>query len=86
MFANKRFRCITLLLDHNSISLQSIESAIEQVDLHMLHIVIQPSDMIEKEQVQVTLSRANNEHIIQLIEKLRGISGIIEISHDISAA
>jgi hypothetical protein len=66
--------------------LQSIESAIEQVDLHMLHIVIQPSDMIEKEQVQVTLSRANNEHIIQLIEKLRGISGIIEISHDISAA
>ncbi len=86
LFANKRSRCITLLVDHNSISLQSIESTIEQVDLHMLHIVIQPSDMIGKEQIQVTLSRANNEHIIQLIDKLRGISGVIEISHDICAA
>lgn len=62
-----------------------MESAIEQVDLQMLNIVIQPCDMIGKEQIQLTLSRAKNENIIQLIEKLHGISGVIEISHCVSA-
>ncbi|MFZ0944526.1 MAG: MgtC/SapB family protein [Syntrophobacteraceae bacterium] len=86
LFAGRRRQRITLLVDHNKISLQSIEAAIEQVDLHMLNIVVQPSDMIGNERVLVTVSRAKKENIIQLIEKLREISGVIEISHDVSAA
>ncbi len=86
LFADKRSKEISLLIDHEKVSLQNIESAIKQADLHMCHILIRPSDTIGMEHVEITLSRAKNEKIIHLVEDLRGISGVVEISHDVPSA
>ena len=86
LFTDRRSQNITLLVDRKKVSLQTIESSIEQVELQMLHILIQPSDMTGKERLQITLGRAKNEKIVQLIEKLRETPGLIEINHDVPAA
>ena len=86
LFTDRRSQNITLLVDRKKVSLQTIESSIEQVELQMLHILIQPSDMTGKERLQITLGRAKNEKIVGLIEKLREAPGLIEINRDVPAA
>lgn len=82
LFADKRSRTITLQMDQEKVSLPIIESAIRQVDLQLLQILIQQGATIGNKQVQITLKRAKNEKIIKLIEKLQEMSGVIEVCCD----
>lgn len=81
LFPSWQPRLITLLIDRREVSSLAIESAIESAGLRLQNILIQPSDAPEENRVELTLSRAHGEKLTPLVEKLRNISGVREISH-----
>jgi putative Mg2+ transporter-C (MgtC) family protein len=80
LFADRRQRTITLLIDRQGASLLAVEAAIEETGLRPQHTLIQRGDRLEEDRVQIALNHAPNKMLLPLAERLRQISGVREIS------
>jgi len=81
IFRHRRARQVSLTVDVQEISLSDIKAEIEAADLHLDRLVIRPGDSPEAERVEVYLARGSSEEqLLSLVEGLRGIAGVREIS------
>lgn len=80
LFASRRRRTLTLLIDRRNASLLEIEAALEETGLRPQHILIRRGDNPEEDRVQITLSHAQDNILLPLAERLRRISGVREIN------
>lgn len=82
LFASRRPQVIALVVNRQEINIREIESAVEGAGLQLRQILIQPGDSPEKEQFQIMIGRTERERLLDLLERLRGNSAILEISHE----
>jgi putative Mg2+ transporter-C (MgtC) family protein len=82
IFASRRPQVITLVANRQEINIREIESAVEGAGLQLRQILIQPGDSPDKEQFQIMIGRTQRERLLDLLERLRGNSAILEISHE----
>jgi putative Mg2+ transporter-C (MgtC) family protein len=82
LFARRRLARITLIVNRHEASLLAIESEIERAGLRLWQIRIQPGDSPEQEKFLLTFDRAQRGALLSLLDRLRVISGVLEISHE----
>jgi len=82
LFASRRPQVIILVANRQEINIREIESAVEGAGLQLRQILIQPGASPEKEQFQIMVGRAQRERLLDLLERLRVNSAILEISHE----
>lgn len=81
LFSAKRPRVITVIIDRKQTSLASIEEALEQEQLVLTQIIIQRGEAPDEDYIKLMLSYATpKERLPALMDRLRNISGIREIS------
>ena len=84
IFRHRRARQVNLTVDVQEISLSDIKAEIEAADLHLDRLVIRSSDSAEAERVEVYLARGSSEEkLLSLMESLRGLAGVREISSSV---
>jgi len=81
IFRHRRARQVSLTVDVQEISLSEIKAEIEAANLRLDRLVIRSSDSPGAERLEVFLARGSSEEqLLSLVEGLRGIVGIREIS------
>lgn len=86
LFINRRQQHLALVAERDTVSLRQLESAIEKAGMEMHHISIKPGNSQNEECIQLTLGRVKKEKLVQLIDELRELSGILDISQDLPLA
>jgi putative Mg2+ transporter-C (MgtC) family protein len=81
LFLNHRPRSLNIVIDREA-SLFSIESAVEESNLRLKHIVIQHGNTPEENRVQIILAQTHQKNLLPLSEKLRALPGIREVSYN----
>jgi len=82
LFAGRRPARITLTVNRQDVSLLTIESEIERANLSLRQIQIQSGDSPEQEKLQLTFDRMQGGALLSLLERLRAMPGVLEISHE----
>lgn len=80
LFQNRRPRSLKLLMKQEA-SLTEVESAIKASNGLLKHLILQPSDAANEYQVEVVLTRMPQDRLLSLIETLRSIPGVREVSY-----
>ena len=81
VFRHRRARQVSLTVDVQEISLSDIKAEIEAANLRLDHMVIRSSDSPQADRVELFLARGSSEEqLLSLVEGLREIPGIREIS------
>jgi len=84
IFRHRRARQVSLTVDVKEISLSDIKAEIEAANLRLDRLVIRAGDSPEAERVEVFLARGSSEEkLLSLIESLRRLTGVREISSSV---
>ena len=84
VFRHRRARQVNLTVDVQEISLSEIKAEIEAADLRLDRLVVRVGDSSEAERVEVYLARGSSEEkLLSLMESLRGLAGVHEISSSV---
>jgi putative Mg2+ transporter-C (MgtC) family protein len=80
LFQNRRSHSLQLVIDQSA-SLLGIKAAVEADHIRLKHIILQQGESEEEHQVEIVLSRTSQENILTLIEELRALPGVQEVSY-----
>ncbi|MCZ2390753.1 MAG: MgtC/SapB family protein [Acidobacteria bacterium] len=81
-FTHRRPRTLVIQVERKEISILALETTVEEAELKIRSIVIEPSEDGGKDSVQLLLDRVATKKLVPLIEKLREMPGVLEIRHD----
>jgi putative Mg2+ transporter-C (MgtC) family protein len=79
-FLHRRARILTLTVDRQANPLFAIESAVEALGLRLERVVVQPGYAANEDRLDLVLSRPRAETLDALIDQLRRVSGVRQIS------
>lgn len=79
VFQKQKSRAIQLLIGRD-VSLFDIEAALKTSDIHLKHIVVKKGDTPEIQRVEVIINGANQQNLLPLLDKLRSLKGVLEVS------
>lgn len=79
LFKNRRPQIVTLVVNREEIDLHEIEKALDDSGLRLRQLLIQPGESPDREQFQIMLDRMQRGKLLDLFERLRGNSAVIEI-------
>ncbi|MFA7565545.1 MAG: MgtC/SapB family protein [Alkalispirochaeta sp.] len=80
LFQKRRSRSLKLIIDQNA-SLTDVEGAIESAHVLLKHIVVKNSDTPGQHLLEIVLTQARNKHLIPLVESLRAMPGVCEVTY-----
>lgn len=83
LFQNKRPRSLKLIIERDA-SLFDVEAAIEKSDIRLKHIVVQHGETPHVHRVEVVLSHTHQKNLMPLVEQLRALPGVREVSYTTS--
>ncbi|MGC2211345.1 MAG: MgtC/SapB family protein [Candidatus Korobacteraceae bacterium] len=79
-FRARHSRSLSLLFDPNTTSVSELQSAVEERGHHLEQIVILPGEVGNTDRANITLNPATEKDIGLLMDRLRHISGVRQIS------
>jgi putative Mg2+ transporter-C (MgtC) family protein len=85
-FLHRRVRILTMTVDRQENTLFAIESAIEALGLRLERIVIQPGYAPNEDRLDLVLSRQRVETLDALMDQLRRVKGVRQITSVRAAA
>lgn len=83
IFPDRRPRSLKLIIERDA-SLFDIESAVEAADVHLKHILVQHGETPEEHHVEVVLSQTPQSKLLPLLEELRRLPGVRQVSYSTS--
>src|SRR5579885_1912458 len=79
-FQHRRLRILTVTVERGANPLFAIESAIEAVGLRLERVLVQPGAASDEDRLDIVLSRPRAETLDALLDRLRRVSGVRQIS------
>ncbi len=79
-FRGRRSRSLSLLFDPSTTPFSAIEAAVEEDGYALDQIVILPGQSGESDRLDLVFSAAATKNVTPLIDKLRRLSGVRQIS------
>jgi putative Mg2+ transporter-C (MgtC) family protein len=83
IFHGRRPRSLNLVIERDA-SLFDIEAAVEAADIRLKHILVQHGEVPEEHHVEVVLSQVSQDKLLPLVEELRGLPGVRQVSYAVS--
>lgn len=83
IFHNRRPPSLKLIIERDA-SLFDIEAAVEAADIRLKHIMVQHGETPEEHYVEVVLSKTPQNRLLPLVEELRGLPGVSQVSYSMS--
>ncbi len=80
LWAARRPRTLTLVIDRSAISLATLETALTQTPVEMKQLRIEHGSTQDEDEIYLTLSRTSTPTLLGVMERLRGIPGVRAIS------
>lgn len=80
LFQNRRPRSLKLVIERDA-SLFDVEKALETADVRFKHIVVEHGENPQEHHVRIILSQTQHKKLLPVIEQLRVLPGVREVSY-----